>query len=258
MTNDTEPKVGDVLQGRVIKHLSWGALIELRGGFVARLSNSQIFWSRTKETSDSVFDLAASITVIVREVNRSKAHGKLFIYLGYRELQPNPLEIAQDQYVEGRVVEGRIVEFREFGAIVEIADGIHGLLHDSEVSWTDRDAKASDQFTVGDMIPVRVRHSYKGKSKLSLSYRETQPDPWLCVGQQYPVGTRTTARVLKQVEYGVFATLPNGCVALLHKSQMTDAMDVKSGQAINFVVTEVDSERKRISLSIDVSGREHR
>lgn len=249
MTTNTEPKVGDIISGRVVKHFSWGALVELPGGLVGRLSNGQISWSRTKKTSDVMFDLGSSITVIVREVNRSKAHSKLFIYLGYRELQPNPQEIAQDQYVEGSIVEGKIFELRDFGAIVEIADGIYGLLHNSEVSWIDKDAKVSGHFAVGDLIPVKVRHSCKGKSKLSLSYRETQPDPWLCVGQQYPAGTRTTARVLSHVDYGVFATLPNGCVALLHKSRMTDAMDVKFGQAISVVVTEVDLERKRISLS---------
>ncbi len=195
--------------------------------------------------------LISNITVIVHDVNRSKAHDKLFIHLGYRELQPNPLDIARGRYVEGSVVEGRIVEFLDFGAIVELADGIQGLLHDSEVSWTDRDAKASHQFAMGDVVPVRVRHSYKGKSKLTLSYRETQPDPWESVEQEYPVGTRTTGKVLKQVEYGVFVALGNGCVGLLHKSHMADTLDATKGQVINIVVAEVDAKQKRISLSID-------
>lgn len=259
MVEHPDPKVGDVLEGRVLKHLEWGALIELPGGFVGRLPNGQISWSREKTSSDLVFPVGSSIRVVVRDARRSKAHGKLYIYLSYRDLQPkpirppkpkNPLDIAREHFVEGSILEGRIVEFRDYGAIVEIMAGVSGLVHNSEVSWTDKDATASKQFAIGDVIPVKLSYSYSGKPKISLSYRATQPNPWTSVEQDYPMGTRTRARVLKHADFGIFAKLPNGCIGLLHKSRMTGSEMIVQGQEIEVVVVEVDGARQRISLSL--------
>lgn len=254
VSNSVEPKVGDILEGRVVKILDWGALVALPGDCVGRLPNSQISWSKRKVKASEAFARGANITVIVHEVNRSKTHGKLFISLGYRELQPNPWNLVEEKYPVGVRVEGRIVEFLPFGATVELEDGFSGLLHDSEISWTNRNAKASETFGIGDTVSVIVKHTDKGKRKLHLSYRETQPDPWASVEQALPVGTHTKGRVVKCVDYGAFVELNNGYIALLHKSQAPVAFDADVGELLDVVITDVDPMARRISLALAQSN----
>lgn len=250
VSNSVEPKVGDILDGRVIKVLDWGALVALPGDCVGRLPNSQISWSKKKVNASEVFARGANITVIVHEVNRSKTHGKLFVSLGYRELQPNPWNLVEEKYPVGARAEGRIVEFLPFGATVELEDEFSGLLHDSEISWTNRNAKVSETFRIGDTVSVVVSYSDKGKRKLHLSYRETQPDPWVGVEQTFPVGTHTKGRVVRRVDYGTFVELNNGCVALLHKSQVPATFDAEAGKLLDVVITDVDPLTRRIALAL--------
>ncbi len=250
MSNSVEPKVGDILEGRVIKVLDWGALVALPGDCVGRLLNSQISWSKRKVKASESFTCGANITVIVHEVHRSKTHGKLFVILGYRELQPNLWNLVEEKYPVGTRAEGRIVEFLPFGATVELEDGFSGLLHDSEISWTNRNAKVSETFRIDDTVSVVVNYSDKGKRKLHLSYRETQPDPWVGVEQAFPVGTHTKGRVVRRVDYGTFVELNNGCVGLLHKSQVPTTFDAEAGKLLDVVITGVDILARRISLSL--------
>ena len=250
MSNSVEPKVGDILEGRVIKILDWGALVALPGDCVGRLLNSQISWSKSKVKASETFARGANITVIVHEAHRSKTHGQLFINLGYRELQPNPWKLVEEKYPIGARAEGRIIEFLPFGATVELEGGFSGLLHDSEISWTNRNAKASETFGIGDTVSVVVKHTDKDKGKLHLSYRETQPDPWASVEQALPVGTHTKGRVVRCVDYGAFVELNNGCIALLHKSQTPAAFDADVGNLLDVVITVVDPLARRISLAL--------
>jgi len=250
MSNSAEPQVGDILGGRIVKFFEWGALVALPGGFVARLPNGHISWSRQKTKADEVFRVGESIRVTVREANRSKAHGKLFITLGYRELQPNPWNDVEEQYVAGMHINGRIVEFLPFGATVKLDDHISGLLHDSEISWTDRNAKASKTFKIDDPVTVLITHIDKDKRKLYLSYRETQPNPWESITHTFPIGTRTNGLVLKHADYGFFIKLSNGCVALLHNSQTPATFMADVGSVVNVVVTDVDSVGRRIALAL--------
>ncbi|MBS0298977.1 MAG: 30S ribosomal protein S1 [Proteobacteria bacterium] len=250
MSNSVEPKVGDILDGRIIKLLDWGALIALPGDCVGRLSNSQISWSKKRTSASEVFVHGANITVVVHEVNRSKTHGKLFVSLGYRELQPNPWSLVEEKYPIGTRTEGKLIEFLPFGATVELDDEFSGLLHDSEISWTNRNAKVSETFCIGDKVSVVVIYSDKGKRKLHLSYRETQPDPWLGVEQMFPVGMHTEGLVVRRVDYGTFVELNNGCIALLHKSQVPPTFDAEAGKLLDVVITDVDSLAKRISLTL--------
>lgn len=250
MSHFVEPKAGDILQGRVIKILDWGALVALPGDCVGRLPNSQISWSKKKAKASEPFANGADITVIVHEINRSKTHGKLFITLGYRELQPNPWDMMEEKYPIGTRVEGTIVEFLPFGATVQLEGEYSGLLHDAEVSWTNRNANASEMFRIGDTIPVIVKPPHKGKQRLHLSYRETQPDPWASIEQTFPVGTHTKGRVVSCVQYGAFVELNNGCIALLHKSQMPSSFCPSVGSPIAVVITAVDPLARRVSVAL--------
>jgi small subunit ribosomal protein S1 len=250
MSNSIEPKVGDIIDGRIVKFLDWGALIALPGGFVARLPNAHISWSKQKVRVDDLFRIGEGIRVTVREASRSKAHGKLFITLSYRELQPNPWDDVEEKFPVGTHVSGRIIDFLPFGAIVKLDDHISGLLHDSEISWTDRDAKTSKVFKIDDLIIAFVTHVDKDKRKLHLSYRETQPNPWDSIADTFPIGTHTNGHVLKCTEYGFFIKLSNGCVALMHNSKVPTAFTADVGSIVNVVIIDVDSVGRRIAVAL--------
>lgn len=157
---------------------------------------------------------------------------------------------ARQKYPTGTRATGTIIELHKYGATVQLEDGYLGLLHNREVSWTNRHAKASEIFQPRETIPVVVKPSYEGNKGLQLSHRETQPDPWVSIEQTFPPGTYAKGRIIRCVDYGVFVELKNGCVALLHKSQMPNSFYPILGNFISVVITAVDSVARRISLAL--------
>lgn len=241
------PLVGDIIEGEIVKHFEWGCTVKLQNGFIGRLSSRFASWSETRIPTSKLFPVGSSIKVIVRDINRSNKD-VLHIRLGHREFFPAPYNLARMKYPEGSVIEGKVLKLRDYGAIVELSQGYNGLLHNSEISWVEKHVKASDLFSEGDIIPVKVITAHKSKRRLHLSYRETKTNPWDSITHDLPIGSRLKGRVLNIVEYGVFISLKNGLVGLLHNSQVKGSLEIIEGQIIEVEIVGINTETKRIAL----------
>jgi len=246
MTTTAVPKLGDILEGRVINISEKCALISLHGHYVGKLRNKQITWLREKNAAAMQFIVGTYITVIVHQVHHSKAMGNVLIELGYRELLPNPWDLVESRFPIDSRVEGKIVEILEFGAIVELEYGYTGLLHNSELSWTDKNAKISQNFSIDENISVLVKYSDSVQHRLLLSHRETQPDP---IGE-LSVSTQTTGKIIKVFQYGVLIELQNKCVALLHHTKIPANFGGCVDDVLDIKIEAIDLSTRRIVASL--------
>ena len=247
MENPDELRIGDIHEGRVIKLLAKCALISLPRNCVGILSRRQLSWTQQVTHPGQILTLGETIEVLVHKIRR-KNRGDIII-LGYRELQTNPWDSVESIPPIGSSASGTISVLFSHGVLIALDVGFDGYLHNSEISWTDRHAKASMFFEVGDVVTVAIIGTNKIKRRISLSYREARENPWDSVASLFPIGGRTTGRVVRQVDFGLFIELSNGCIALLHKSQMPLEYHADIGAIINIVVLEIDSTSNRISVA---------
>lgn len=246
MPTTAEPKVGDILEGCVINIFEKYALVSLNGHYVGRLHNRQITWFREKNAAAVEFIVGTHIKVIVRQVHHSKKLDNILIELGYRELLSNPWDFVETRFPIGARVEGKIVEILGFGAIVELAYGYTGLLHNSELSWTDKSAKISQNFSVDENISVIVKNSDNVQHGLVLSHREICPDP-IC---ELIVGSKTTGKIIKIFRHGVILELQNNCTALLHHTKMPASFNGCLDDVLDIKIEAIDLSTRRISASL--------
>ena len=246
MTTTAEPKVGDILEGRVINIFEKYALVSLREYYVGRLSNKQITWFREKNAAATKLIVGTHIKVIVRQIGHSKKVGNVLIQLGYRELMSNPWDLVESRFPIGAHVEGKIVEILEFGAILQLDFGYTGILHNSELSWTDKNAKISQNYSIDENISVLVKNSDSIHHSLVLSHRETHPDP---IGELF-VGAKTTGKIINISQYGAFIELKNKCIALLHHTKLSANFDGCLDDVLDIEIEKIDLSTRRISVSL--------
>ena len=170
-----------------------------------------------------------------------------------RALLPDPwVNIAAIHPVGGRF-NARIVKFRQFGALVQLESGFIGLLHNNELSWTDKGEKVQSHFVIGDIVPVAITVSDAVHHKLALSYRNTFTNPWQSIERDYPIGTRLVGHVDNIVKYGIFVRLPNLVLGLLYWKEIKAgfADEYEYGVRIDVRVLSVDALKKRVALALD-------
>ncbi len=179
------------------------------------------------------------------------------VSLGLKQAQPNPWEDIENQYPVGSRLRGKVVNLVPYGAFVEIAEGIEGLVHVSEFSWTKRVARASDVLAVSDEVDVVVLNVNKDDQKIALGIRQTEANPWDTVQDRYPVGSRISGKVRNFTSYGAFVELEEGIDGMIHVSDMSWTRKInhptevlQKGHEVEAVVLEVDPSNQRISLGL--------
>ncbi|HXX65126.1 MAG TPA: S1 RNA-binding domain-containing protein, partial [Bacteroidota bacterium] len=220
------------------------------GGVDGLVHITDLSWGRINHPSEIV-KLDQTINVVVLDFDQEKKR----ISLGYKQLQPHPWENIQDKYPVGTKVVGKVVSLADYGAFVEIEKGIEGLIHISEMSWTQHIKHPSQVVSMGQMVDAVILSLDKDAKKLSLGIKQLEPDPWLTLMQKYPEGSRHKGIVRNLTNFGVFVELEQGVDGLVHISDLSWTKKVrhpgeivKKGDELEVVILGVDVSQRRISL----------
>lgn len=242
---------GQIRRG-VVKNLTdFGAFIDL-GGIDGLLHITDISWGRVAHPSDALsIDQTVEVKVLDFDLERER------ISLGLKQLSPNPWSAVQDKYPIGSSVSGEVVNIVPYGAFVKLEDGVEGLVHVSEMSWTRQIDHPSDVVDLGEQVDVVVLDINQNKQEISLGMKQATENPWEQVKAKYPAGTRIRGLVRNLTSYGAFVEIEEGIDGLLHVNDMSwtrkishPTQIVNKGEEIEAVVLEVDPERKRIALGL--------
>jgi len=240
---------GQVLEGTVKNITDFGVFIDL-GGVDGLLHITDISWGRIEHPRE-VLSLDQKINVVVLDFDDEKKR----IALGLKQLTPHPWQSLDEKIQIGSKVKGRIVTVADYGAFLEIIPGVEGLIHVSEMSWSQNLRNPQEFLKVGDEIEAQVLTLDREERKMSLGVKQLTPDPWQNAAERYAVGTKHTATVKNMTNFGVFVELEDGIDGLIHISDLSWSKKVnhpneftKVGEKLNVVVLELDVENRKLSL----------
>lgn len=242
---------GQVREGIVKNITDFGVFIDL-GGLDGLLHITDMSWGRINHPSELV-KIGDRIKVKILEYDRAKSR----VSLGLKQLQPHPWENIETKYPIGAKVRGRIVSIVDYGAFIELEKGVEGLIHISEMSWTKQVKHPSKVVSIGQEVDAVVLKIDKEEQKISLGFRQLEPDPWYTIDLKYPVGSRVSGKVRNITNFGIFLELEDGIDGLVHISDISwtkrikhPSEVVKKGETVEVVVTNIDKENRRISLGM--------
>lgn len=246
-----EIRPGQIRSGVVKNITDFGAFVDLNG-MDGLLHITDMSWGRINHPSE-VVEVGQELEVFVLDVNLEKER----ISLGLKQKQQNPWDEIELKYPKGARVRGKVVNLLPYGAFVQLEEGVEGLVHVSEISWTKRLARAADALNVGDEVEAVVLNVNKSEQKISLGIRQTEANPWDDVAAKYPIGSRVKGCVRNFTNYGAFVELEEGVDGMIHVSDMSWARKInhpnevlKKGDEVEAVVLEVSPENQRISLGL--------
>ena len=244
-------EVGQRRKGVVKNIADFGVFVDL-GGLDGLLHISDLTWGRISHPSE-VVELDQEIECVVIGVNKEQEK----ISLGLKQKTASPWEDVEERYPIGAKVKGKVVNVMNYGAFIRLEDGIEGLVHISEMSWTRRLAHPGEMLNLGDEIEVVVLNVNKEKQEISLGIKQTEINPWSIASQKYPPGTVVTAQVRSLTNFGVFVEMEPGLDGMIHISDLSwtkkfnhPGEALQKGQEVKCVVLEVNEEKQRISLGI--------
>ena len=242
---------GQVRPGKVKNIVDFGAFVDL-GGIDGLLHITDMSWGRISHPSEmlAIDDL---IEVVILNVNREEEK----VALGLKQKTPSPWEGIEEKYPVGSEVTGEVVNLMNYGAFVKLEEGVEGLVHISEMSWTRRINHPSELVSIGDMVDVVVLGINKEKEEISLGMKQTEQNPWELVEENYPQGTEVVGRVRNLTNYGAFVEIEEGIDGLLHVSDMSwtrkvshPSEVVQKGETIKCMVLNVDPQKRRVALGL--------
>lgn len=240
---------GQVLEGTVKNITNYGVFVDL-GGVDGLVHITDLSWGRINHPEEIVH-LDDKINVVILDFDEAKRR----IALGLKQLTPHPWEALDANLKEGDKVKGKVVVIADYGAFVEIVPGVEGLIHVSEMSWSQHLRSAQDFLKVGDEIEAVILTLDREQRKMSLGIKQLMPDPWLSIAEKYPVGSKHTATVRNFTNFGIFVELEEGVDGLIHISDLSWSKKIKHpaeftkiDEKIEVVVLEVDAENRRLSL----------
>lgn len=240
---------GQVLEGTVKAITDFGVFIDL-GGVDGLIHITDLSWGRINHPSE-VLKLDQTINVVVLEFDEAKKR----ISLGLKQLQPHPWENIETKYPVGTKVTGKVVSLADYGAFIEVEKGIEGLIHISEMSWTQHIKHPSQVVSMGQLIDAIILSLDKENKKISLGMKQLEPDPWLSLLEKYPINSRHVGTVRNLTNFGVFVELEEGVDGLVHISDLSWTKKirhpgemVKKSEKLDVVILGIDVEQRRISL----------
>ncbi len=246
-----EMEKGKICKGVVKNITDFGAFIDM-GGIDGLLHITDMSWGRISHPSE-MLEIGQELDVMILDIDYDMER----VSLGLKQKSNNPWETVAEKYPVGNTIKGRVVNIMPYGAFVEIEEGIEGLIHVSEMSWTKRISKAGSVLSVGEEIEAVVLDIQKDNKKISLGLRQTTQNPWEVLAEKYPVGSHITGKVRNMTSYGAFIEIENDIDGMIHVSDMSwtrkinnPAELLKTGQEINAVILAIDPEQQRISLGM--------
>lgn len=244
-------KADDIIEGTVKNITEFGAFVDL-GGVDGLLHITDMSWGRLSHPSE-ILALGDTIKVKVIKIDKEKER----VSLGLKQMTPNPWDDIEKRYPIGQRVRGRVVSLTEYGAFIELEEGIEGLIHISEMSWTQHIKHPSEVMKIGDVVEAIVLEVDKSTQKVSLGLRQAAPDPWKDIEKKYPVGKKVSGKIINLTNFGAFISLEKGIEGLLHISDISWVKRInhpkevlKKGDKIDCKVLSIDKEKRRISLGV--------
>jgi small subunit ribosomal protein S1 len=244
-------KEGEILEGTVKNLTDYGAFVDL-GGVDGLLHITDISWGRVGQVSEK---LSVGDRIKVKVLHFDQERGK--VSLGLKQVIPDPWESVQEKYLVGSRVSGKVVNVTDYGVFVELEEGIEGLVHISELTWSKKMKHPSKLVHIGETIDVMVLDCDLMKRRISLGMKQIEPNPWVLIQEKYPVGTRVVGRIKTVTDFGIFIGFEEGVDGLVHVSEMSWTKKVKhpgelykKGQEVEAVVLNIDSQNERFSLGI--------
>jgi small subunit ribosomal protein S1 len=243
---------GARVHGKVVNLAPYGAFIELEEGVEGLVHVSEMSWTKRVQRAADVLSMGDEVDAVVLAVSTEDKK----ISLGMRQTEENPWEIVAGKYPIGSSVTGQVRNFTTYGAFVEIEEGVDGMIHVSDMSWTRKVNHPSEMLEKGDEVTTVVLEIDSTNQRISLGLKQAQEDPWADIAKRYPVGTRVTGKITKVSSFGAFVEIEEGVDGLIHISQISDehiekVKDVLNvGDDIEARVVKVDAAEHRIGLSV--------
>ena len=246
---------GQLLKGSVKNIVDYGAFVEVSPGVVGLLHLNDMSWGRVSHPSQ-MLSTGDEIEVVVLDVNLEKQ----IVSFGLKQKTSNPWETITEKYPVGSTVEGKVVNITDYGAFVKLEEGVEGLLHISELSWTGRVKHPSEIVQMGDVLNLKVIDIRREEQKISFSLRQTEPNPWPEISKRFPVGTVVSGKGYHITDFGAFVEIEKGVDGLVHISNLSNSPVkhpsevVRKGQKVDVIVLDIDPDSKRISLGMKQLG----
>jgi small subunit ribosomal protein S1 len=244
--------LGSRVTGRVVSLTDYGAFIELEEGIEGLIHVSEMSWTRKVRHPSKVVSVGEEVDAVVLDIKPESRR----ISLGMKQVVPNPWDVISEKYPIGTTIEGKIKNITDFGLFIGIDEGIDGLVHISDISWTRRIKHPSELFKKGDVIQAIVLDIEKENERFSLGIKQLQDDPWASVAERYKVGKEITGTITNLTDFGIFVELEEGIEGLVHVSEIskekikTPTEKFKIGDVISARVMNINSDERRIGLSI--------
>lgn len=244
-------KEGDIIEGMVKNITDYGIFVDL-GGIDGLLHITDISWGRVTNPAE-LFKVGERIKVKVINFDRESER----VSLGYKQIRPDPWSKAEEKYPVGSRIKGRIVNITNYGAFIELEEGIEGLIHISEMSWIKKMKHPSQLLSIGDVVEAMVLDLDVQRKRISLSLKQLELNPWIIMEEKYPPGTVIEGKVKNVTDFGIFIGFDEGIDGLVHISDISWTQKIKhpselykKGQEVQAVVLSIDKENERFSLGI--------
>ncbi len=252
LTASEKYAIGSRVTGKVVSLTDYGAFVELEEGIEGLIHVSEMSWTRKIRHPSKVVSVGEAIEAIVLDIKPENRR----ISLGVKQVVPNPWDVISENYPVGTTIEGKVKNITDFGIFVGIDEGIDGLVHISDISWTKRIKHPSELYKKGDVIQAIVLAIEKENERFSLGIKQLQKDPWETVSERYEVGKEITGTITNVTDFGIFVELEEGIEGLVHVSEIskekikTPVGKFNVGDALTAKVMNINSVERRIGLSI--------
>jgi small subunit ribosomal protein S1 len=249
---------GTRVQGKVVSLTDYGAFIEMEPGVEGLVHISEMSWTKRVKHPSKVMAIGDQVNAVVLDVDAKAKR----ISLGMKQIEPNPWTLLEEQYPIGSVIRGQVRNVTDFGIFVGVQEGIDGLVHVSDISWTQRIKHPGDLFKKGDEVEAVVLNIDVENERFSLGIKQLHPDPWTELPNKYPIGSRVKGKVTKVADFGAFVEIEPGIEGLVHVSELRDERVenprdvVKEGDELDVKVIDMDAHERKVALSVKAALHE--
>ncbi|MGQ9921245.1 MAG: 30S ribosomal protein S1, partial [Desulfobacca sp.] len=242
--------VGQRVQGKVVSLTDYGAFVELEPGVEGLIHVSEMSWTKKVRHPSKIVAIGDIVEAQVLDIDTAKKR----ISLSMKHVEPNPWDVIGEKYPEGTVIEGKIKNITDFGIFIGIDEGIDGLVHISDISWTKRIKHPSEVFKKGQEVQAKVLKIDKENERFSLGIKQLTDDPWKTIDQRYPIGKTVTGLVTNKTDFGIFIELEEGIEGLVHVSELSrdknKPIQIEVGDMVTAKVINVSPKDRKIGLSV--------
>jgi small subunit ribosomal protein S1 len=244
--------IGKRIEGKVVSLAEYGAFVELEAGIEGLIHVSEMSWTKRIKHPSKVVTVGDTVEAVVLDVDERERK----ISLGMKQIEPNPWSVIEEKYPIGTRVSGQVRNITNFGIFVGLEEGVDGLVHVSDISWTEQIKHPGEKFNKGDTVEGVVLKIDRDNEKFSLGIKQLQANPWDEILKKYPAGQEITGTVTSIADFGAFVKLEEGIEGLIYNSEVSDqrvesaSEVVQEGQEVTALITKVDPVEQKISLSI--------